>query len=110
MVPAVECPPIVSTDVDGLSCQVADGPLTSANHPGRLKEEGWRDGQAEGLGGVEVDDQLPYDRASCRPQSAAPRMLGRHSQILCSHHQPALTTFLEHPQAIPMDGRPACHE
>jgi len=99
----LECPLILYTDLDrswllaGLSCKVADGPLTSANHLSRLEEEGCRDSQAEGLGGFEVDDQLRYDRASCRPQRAAPRMLGSHSQILRSHHQPALTTFLEHP-------------
>src|SRR5262245_16696857 len=32
------------------------------------------------------------------------------SQILRSHHQPALTTFLEHPEAIPMEGGSARHE
>src|SRR5262245_9172419 len=99
-----------SAQEPGLSCKVADCPLTSANHLSRLEEEGWPDGQAEGLGGFEVDDQLRYDRASCRPQSTAPRMLGSHSPILRSHHQPAVTTFLEHPQTIPMDGRPARHE
>jgi hypothetical protein len=46
----LECPRIVSTDLDASSCKVIDGPLASADHIGRLEEEGWRDGQAQGLG------------------------------------------------------------
>ena len=67
-------------------------------------------GEAEGLSGLEMDDQLPDDRAFCRPQSTAPRMLVHPSQRLRAHHQPALTPRLEHPEAIPMEGRPARHE
>ncbi len=32
--------------------------LSLADHLGRLEEEGWRDGQVEGLGRLEVDDEL----------------------------------------------------
>src|SRR5262245_3627893 len=31
---------------------------SSADDFGRLEEEGWRDGQAQGLGSLEVDDEL----------------------------------------------------
>src|SRR5262245_60900684 len=75
-----------------------------------LEEQRWGNGEAEGLGGLQVDDQAQYDSASCRPHRTAPRMLGNPSQILRSHHQPALTTFLEHPEAIPIEGWPARHE
>src|SRR4029453_14715711 len=34
----------------------------SADHLGRLEEEGWRDGQAQGLGGLQVDHQLERHR------------------------------------------------
>jgi hypothetical protein len=54
----VGCPRIVSTDVDGFICKAIDGAPASADHLSRLEEEGWRDGQVEDLGGLEVDDEL----------------------------------------------------
>jgi hypothetical protein len=51
--PGLMCPRIISTDLDGLCCNVIDGPPASADHLSRLEEEGWRDGEAEGLGGLE---------------------------------------------------------
>jgi hypothetical protein len=59
----LECPRIMSTDVDDLTCKThltVEGirRCGSADHLGRLDEEGWRDRQAQGLGGLQVDDQL----------------------------------------------------
>jgi hypothetical protein len=57
---SLECPRIASTDLDilFLCCKMSDGPPVSANHVVRLKEEGWRYRQAEGLSGLKVEDQL----------------------------------------------------
>jgi hypothetical protein len=54
----VKCPRIAYTDLNSLFCKVLDGPRRSADHLGRLEEQGWRDGEAECLGGLQVDDQL----------------------------------------------------
>jgi hypothetical protein len=56
----LECPRIMSTDLTDLTRKTH---LTvkgirrcgSADHRIRLEEEGWRDGQAQGLGGLEVE-------------------------------------------------------
>jgi hypothetical protein len=40
-----------------------DTPQASLDHFFGLEEEGWRDGQAEGLRGFEVDDLLELHRA-----------------------------------------------
>jgi hypothetical protein len=44
--------------VDDLTCKAIDGPPASADHLGRLEEEGWGDRQAELRGRLEIDDQL----------------------------------------------------
>ena len=54
----LECPQIVSTDVDGLTCKTpfavrTSGVAASAEHVGRLEEEGRGNGEAEGLGRLE---------------------------------------------------------
>jgi hypothetical protein len=46
-------PWMVYMDVNGLFGKVLDGPLTSAEHFGRLEEERRGDGEAQGLGGFE---------------------------------------------------------
>jgi hypothetical protein len=51
-------PRIVSTDLDGFIYKAIDCPPASPEHLVGLEEEGWRDGQAQGLGGRKVDDQL----------------------------------------------------
>jgi hypothetical protein len=50
---SVKCPRIVYTDLNGLFCKVLDGPLMSADDLIGLEEEGWGDGEAQGLGGLE---------------------------------------------------------
>jgi hypothetical protein len=55
-------PWMVDTDVNGVCCKGLDSPLTSADHVGRLEEEDWGDGQAERLGGLEVNQQLELHR------------------------------------------------
>jgi hypothetical protein len=54
--PIVECPRVGSTDVDVSCRKMIDGPPESADHLGRLEEEGWGDGEAQRRGGLEVDD------------------------------------------------------
>jgi hypothetical protein len=54
---------------DGRTAKIPCQPHGSADHLGRLEEEGRRDGQAQGLRGLQVDDQLERGGLPC----AAPR-------------------------------------
>jgi hypothetical protein len=58
----VKYPWIVYTDLNGLFCKMVDGPLTSADHVGRLEEERRGDREPERLSGLQVDDQLERHR------------------------------------------------
>ena len=55
---ALKCPRIVYTDLNGLSCKVIDASRRSADDLGRLEQEGWQDGEAQRLSGLQVDHQL----------------------------------------------------
>ena len=64
----VECPQIVSTDLDGLTCKTpfvvrTSGVAASAEHLGRLEEEDRGIVRPRRLGGLQVDDQLEAHRS-----------------------------------------------